>query len=447
MNNPTVYPVVAIVGRPNVGKSSLFNAFLKKHEALVSDEPGATRDRHYGYIDHDDRRFIAVDTGGIGEEEASVDELISHQAWEAIEQADLVLWVVDAKAGLTVTDEAVAQQLRQAGKTILGVVNKVDGLDEHVALADFYPLGLADLRPVAATHRRGIKVLLNHMVQYLPYQQDAVDAEDDDSQAINVAVIGRPNAGKSTLINRLLGEERVIVYDQPGTTRDSLFLPFERRGQPYVLIDTAGVRRRNKVKAGVERLSVVKTLQAIAASHVVVYVIDGSVNVTEQDLKLIGQVLRAGKALVIAVNKWDHMTYEQRQWVKKELHRRLSFVSYAHQHFISALHGTGVGELYPYIDKAYHSAVIDLSTSKTTKLLEQAVQANQPPISQGRRIKLRYAHMGGKNPPRIIIHGKKVDSLSRTYKRYLENFFRKQLGLVGTPIELHFKQDDNPYQT
>lgn len=440
------FPVIAIVGRPNVGKSSLFNALTRKRDALVANEPGVTRDRHYGYIHYQQYTFIVIDTGGIGDEEVGVDQLMSQQAWQAIEQSDVVLWVVDARDGLTASDENIAKQLRRASKEVIGVVNKVDGMDEDVALADFYVLGFSSLWPISASHRRGVYSLLQYLTdQYLaPIACQEQQALIPDN-AIKVAVVGRPNAGKSTLVNRLLGEQRVIVYEEPGTTRDSLFLPFERQGQSYVLIDTAGVRRRSKVKERVEKFSVIKTMQAVAACDVVVYVIDGRVNVTEQDLKLIGQVLHEGKAIVLAINKCDGMNYEQRQAVKEELHRRLDFVSYAHRHFISARHGTGVGELYPYIIQAYQSATVDLSTSQTTKLLEKAIESHQPPVVQGRRVKLRYAHMGGHNPPRIIIHGKKVDALSRSYQRYLENFFRKQLNLVGTPIKLHFKQDDNPY--
>lgn len=439
-------PVIAIVGRPNVGKSSLFNALTRKRDALVADESGVTRDRQYGYVHFESYSLIVVDTGGIGDEEAGMDQLITQQAWQAIDEADVILWVVDARAGLTIADESIAQQLRKASKEVIGVVNKVDGMDDNIALADFYPLGLSTLWPISAAHRRGVYSLLKYIInQYIPEDNQQLASVDSSQEAIKVAVVGRPNAGKSTLVNRLLGEERVVVYDEPGTTRDSLFVPFERRGQAYVLIDTAGVRRRSKVQRGAEKFSVIKTMQAIAASHVVVFLIDGRVNVTEQDLKLVGQVLQEGRALVFAINKCDGMSHDQRQAVKKELQRRLGFVEYAHRHFISALHGTGVGELYPHIEQAYQSAMIELSTSKTTQLLEKAIEAHQPPMSQGRRIKLRYAHMGGHNPPRIIIHGKKVDSLSNSYCRYLENFFRKQLKLVGTPIKLHFKQDDNPY--
>lgn len=444
---PQAYPVIAIVGRPNVGKSSLFNALTRQRDALVADEPGVTRDRHYGFIHFQNDTYIVVDTGGIGDEEAEVDHLMSQQAWQAIEQADVIVWVVDARAGLTIADEAIAKQLRRASKQVTVAVNKVDGLDENVALAEFYPLGFNTLWPISAAHRRGTHALLSYLSeQYLKPLIEDSQTQMVPNDAIKVAVVGRPNAGKSTLVNRLLGEERVIVYEEPGTTRDSLFLPFERRGQSYILIDTAGVRRRSNVKKGIEKFSVIKTLQSIAASDVVIYVIDGRVNVTEQDLKLVGQVLQEGKAIIFAINKCDGMPVEQREAVKEELHRRLSFVSYAHRHFISALHGTGVGELYPHIQQAYQSAMIELSTSQVTKLLEKAIQAHQPPLIHGRRIKLRYAHMGGHNPPRIIIHGKKTDSLSRSYRRYLENFFRKQLKLVGTPIKLHFKQDDNPYQ-
>ncbi|MAZ78238.1 MAG: ribosome biogenesis GTPase Der [Legionellaceae bacterium] len=436
-------PVVAIVGRPNVGKSTLYNCLTRTRDALVADLPGVTRDRIYGQAEFEEKTFIVVDTGGIVGEDEGITGLTEQQSQLAVQEADVILFLVDGKAGLHPVDSAIAQQLRSAHKKVILVVNKTDGQDENVAAADFHALGISALYAISASHRRGINSLLSSLTADFP--DTASDEQIDDDRGICVAIIGRPNVGKSTLINRIVGQERVLAHDMPGTTRDSIDVPFEHRGQRYTLIDTAGVRRRSKVKELVERFSVVKSLQAIEACHVVVFVVDAQENISEQDLKLLGLVLKAGKALIIAVNKWDNLSGYQREQVIKSLDRRLSFVPYAKQHYISALHGTGVGDLFPLLQQCYRSAMQSLKTADLTALLELAVRQHPPPLVKGRRIKLRYAHAGGHNPPTVVIHGNQVKSVPGSYLRYLENFFRDKLKLVGTPIRLILKSGENPY--
>ena len=439
-----ILPVLAIVGRPNVGKSTLFNQITKRRDALVHDMPGVTRDRQYGDAQHLEKHFIVIDTGGVGEEDADdVESLMAGQSWLAAEEADCVLFLVDAKAGITPVDDVVVKQLRRLKKPLYLVANKIDGVDLDVSLSEFYSLGLGDPIPVAAAHNRGIKSLLDIVIGDFPEQTETALPE---SKGIKMAVIGKPNVGKSTLVNRMLGEERVVVFDRAGTTRDSISIPFERRGKRYTLIDTAGVRRRGRVSEALEKFSVVKALQAIEACNVVVFVIDARENITDQDLKLLGFVLRVGKSIVIAVNKWDGLDEYQRSQVKKELQRRLAFMDFARVHFISALHGTGVGDLYGFVEEAYASSMRDLSTPEATKLLEAAVAQHQPPIMNSRRIKLRYAHIGGHNPPIIVIHGNQLERLPGSYKRYLVKFYRDKLKMIGTPIRLELKSSKNPYK-
>lgn len=430
-------PVVALVGRPNVGKSTLFNHLTKTRDALVADYPGVTRDRQYGHCHYDDKHFIVVDTGGLSlSQENPIGQLAAQQVQKAIEEAHLLLFLVDAREGLTVIDEEIAHQLRTYNKPILLVINKVDGLDADLAASDFYRLGLPHVLTIAAAHHRGISCLIETILSQLPHQAET--AETQNTASIKLAIIGKPNVGKSTLINRILGEERVMVFDKPGTTRDSIYIPFERRGKHYTLIDTAGMRRRSRISDRIEKFSVIKTLQAIEACHVVLFLIDARENISDQDLKLLGHTLEQGKSLIIAVNKWDGLTLDQKTALKKELSRRLVFVEFAAWHFISALHGTGVGNLFESIDGAYASATQTLSTPEATRLLEQAIRDHQIPLVSGKRIKLRYAHAGGHNPPIIVIHGTRVELLPASYKRYLENYFRKALKLVGTPIRLQF---------
>ncbi len=439
----TLLPVIAIVGRPNVGKSTLFNRLTRSRDAIVANRPGLTRDRQYGYCQQEEQHFIVVDTGGIGENEDAIDDLMAEQAFQAIEEASVLLFMVDARDGLTASDQAVAERLRKYNKPTLLVLNKIDGIVVDEASSEFYQLGFDEILPVSASHGRGIQSLFQSVLPLLP---ETKDIQDTVARGIKLAIVGKPNAGKSTLVNRMLGEERVIVSDVPGTTRDSIFVPMERRGKEYTLIDTAGLRKRAKVHDLVEKFSSIKTLQAIQEANVVVCVLDAREGIAEQDLKVLGYVLEAGKALVIAVNKWDGMSDDDKKMIKTELNRRLSFVSYAKIHFISALHGTGVGDLFRFIDQAYRSSMKKISTPEATRILEQAVFDHQPPMVGGRRIKLRYAHVGGHNPPIIVIHGTQTKSLPLSYIRYLENYYRDALKLVGTPIRIQLKTSENPYK-
>lgn len=435
-------PVIALVGRPNVGKSTLFNRLTKSRDALVVDMPGVTRDRQYGEGKVGLRPYIVIDTGGITGDEDGINEKMLAQSRAAIHEADYVLFMVDGREGVMTGDQMIARELRERGKPTYLVVNKTDGVDEHTAMADFYQLGLTDIFPIAAAHGRGITALMDQICTAFP---DLSDDQERIDGGIKTAIIGKPNVGKSTLVNRMLGEERVVVFDQPGTTRDSIFLPLEHRGKKYTLIDTAGVRRKGRINETVEKFSVVKTLQAIKEANVVVFMIDARENITEHDLHLLGFVLDVGRALVIAVNKWDGLTPDQREEVKSELSRRLGFVDYARIHFISALHGTGVGDLYGFIDEAYASAMVEMPTSKLTEMLEDAVRTAPPPLVSGRRIKLRYAHTGGHNPPMIIVHGNQTSKVPGHYQRFLMNYFRTALKLMGTPLKIEFKTGENPF--
>lgn len=436
-------PVVALIGRPNVGKSTIFNQLTKSRQALVADLAGLTRDRQYGDATFEDKSFIVIDTGGIGEVDdgdGSIDDYMATQSHTAIHEADMVMFVVDTRAGITGADESIAKQLHTLGKPVFLVANKIDGVHE-AAINEFYALGFGEPFPLAASHGRGISNLLESLTANIPSNE----AADDAPEGLRIAIIGRPNVGKSTLVNRLLGEERVVVFDMPGTTRDSIYIPYERNDKNYVLIDTAGVRRRGRIDEKVEKFSVVKTLQAIKDAHVVVLVIDAQEGITDQDLHLLGYALEAGRAMVIAINKWDGLNQDQKDFVKLEMDRRFNFIPYVKIHLISALHGTGVGNLYPSIHKAYDSAMLDISTSRLTQILQDAVTAHQPPMVGGRRIKLRFAHLGGHNPPIIVVHGNQTSQVPNSYKRYLENEFRKVFKLEGTPVRVEFKQNANPY--
>jgi GTP-binding protein len=437
-------PVIALVGRPNVGKSTLFNQLTRSRDALVANFPGLTRDRKYGEAKIGSRPFVVIDTGGISGEEEGIDTQMAGQSLAAIEEADAVLFMVDAREGLNATDEALARHLRQRNKSFHLVVNKIDGLNEEVATGDFYSLGVESMHAIAASHGRGVRNMIEQVLESFP---DSETSEEDDPfpNSTRVAVIGRPNVGKSTLVNRLLGEERVVVYDQPGTTRDSIYIDYERDEREYTLIDTAGVRRRKNVKQTVEKFSIVKTLKAIDDAHVVILVMDAHEGIVDQDMHLLGHCIDAGRGLVLAVNKWDGIESDQRDWIKAELGRRLQFADYADTHFISALHGTGVGHLYKSIDAAYQSATRELATNSLNRILEGAVFDHPPPMVNGRRIKLRYAHAGGRNPPLIVIHGNQTGKVPNSYQRYLEKVFRRQLDLVGTPVRIEFRTSDNPY--
>lgn len=439
-------PVIALVGRPNVGKSTLFNRLTKTRDALVADLPGLTRDRKYGEGQMGDKDYIVVDTGGITGDEQGIDYEMAKQSLQAVEEADIVLFIVDGRAGLNPDDERLADYLRRSEKECFLVVNKTDGIDPDVAMSDFHGLGLGAPTPIAAAHGRGVKALIEYVLQLVPeVEVDEALAEEID-RSTKIAIVGRPNVGKSTLVNRLLGEDRVVVYDKAGTTRDSVYIPYEREGTSYTLIDTAGIRRRKNIKEAVEKFSIVKTLQAVRDANVVVLVIDAREGVTDQDLSMLSFVMDTGRALVISLNKWDGMDGEQKERVREQIRRKLEFAGFARMHFISALHGSGVGDMYGSIDEAYASAMEKWSTSRLTRLLEDMVADHQPPMVSGRRIKLRYAHQGGSNPPIIVVHGNQTDSLPGSYKRYLENKFTQVLAIKGTPVRFEFRTGDNPYE-
>jgi len=440
-------PVIALVGRPNVGKSTLFNRLTRTRDALVADYPGLTRDRQYGNGKLGERPYIVVDTGGLVGDEQGLDGLMARQVWLAVEEADAVLFLLDARDGINLSDQQIAQRLRRTGKPVYLVLNKVDGQDVASITADAYGLGLGESHAIAAVQGSGVVKLIDQVLAELPMGEAAGEEPAAESSGIRIAVVGRPNVGKSTLINRMLGEQRVLAYDQPGTTRDSIYIPFERDGERYTLIDTAGVRRRSRIDEAIEKFSVIKTLQAINDAHVAVLVLDAhSGEVAEQDATLAGHILESGTAVVVAVNKWDGLDDSQRQWFREQLDRRLPFLRFAERYFISALHGSGVGDLFAAVQTAYRASTANLGTSELNRLLEQAVHEHQPPLAQGRRIKLRYAHQGGQNPPVIVIHGNQTSRLPDAYKRYLNNYFRNALHLVGTPIKLEFRTGDNPYK-
>lgn len=434
-------PVIALVGRPNVGKSTLFNVLTQSRDALVADYPGLTRDRKYGHGSFDDKNFIVIDTGGLSGENEELDEHMAAQTLHAIEESSVVLFLVDARDGMTAADQNIAAHIRRSGKTVYLVLNKTDGLDAAMVASEFYALGLGDPIAVAASHNRGIRPLLEKVLQPLEQDEPGIDEE----HGIKVAFVGRPNVGKSTLVNRVLGEERVVVFDMPGTTRDSIYIPFERNNKRYTLIDTAGVRRRRSVHEAVEKFSVIKTMQAIEEANVVVMMMDAQKEIADQDLHLLGFILEAGRALVLVINKWDGLDDYQKDKIRSDVDKQLVFINFAEIFYISALHGSSVGKLYAAIDRAYESATRDLSTPKLTRILEQAMEAHQPPLVRGRRLKLRYAHQGGVNPPRIIIHGNQTDRVPASYQRYLTNYFLDAIKSVGTPIKIEFKGGTNPF--
>ncbi|MCI7717832.1 ribosome biogenesis GTPase Der [[Pasteurella] aerogenes] len=472
-------PVVALVGRPNVGKSTLFNRLTRTRDALVADFPGLTRDRKYGQANVAGYDFIVIDTGGIDGTEEGVEEKMAEQSLLAIEEADIVLFLVDARAGLTPADIGIANYLRQRQhKTTVVVANKTDGIDADSHCAEFYQLGLGEIAQIAAAQGRGVTALMEQVLAPLAEKmiQGAVEIEEEsqdewdqdfdfdneedtqlldealaeeqleeDDKNIKIAIVGRPNVGKSTLTNRILGEERVVVYDLPGTTRDSIYIPMERDGQAYTIIDTAGVRKRGKVHLAVEKFSVIKTLQAIQDANVVLLTIDAREGVSDQDLSLLGFILNAGRSLVIVVNKWDGLDQEVKDRVKSELDRRLDFIDFARVHFISALHGSGVGNLFESIQEAYACAMQKMTTSMLTRILQMATDEHQPPMVSGRRIKLKYAHPGGYNPPIIVIHGNQMERLPDSYKRYLSNYYRRSLKIIGSPIRILFQEGNNPF--
>jgi len=490
-------PVIALVGRPNVGKSTLFNKLTRTQDALVADLPGLTRDRQYGDGRVGGWPYILIDTGGLSGAPETLDAAMAGQTLLAVREADVVVFLVDGRDGLVPVDRDVADLLRREAKHTVLCVNKIDGIGEDRAQLDFHELGFDTTVPTAASHNRGVAHLIDTIADLLEIPEasrvednsrrrrkrrdrgteppvasgpdgtltgqeapsagttpdagvalDEASAQGTVSQTphdVRIAFVGRPNVGKSTLINRLIGEDRLVAYDQPGTTRDAVSVPFERAGRDYTLIDTAGVRRRGKVSEKVEIFSIIKTLQAVDRSQVCVMLIDANDGVTEQDLSLLGYIIDKGRALVVAINKWDSIDSAQRESLRESLERRVEFLRFTRIHFISALHGSGVGDVFKSINRAHASAFIDLSTPKLTRLLEVAVTAHQPPLAGGRRIKLRYAHQGGQNPPLIIIHGNQAEKVPKNYQRFLSNHFMKALRLFGTPLRIEFRQGENPF--
>ena len=437
-------PVIALVGRPNVGKSTLFNRLTRTRDALVADQPGLTRDRQYGIGKLGPMPYLLVDTGGLSGETRGIDPLMERQVYLAIAEADHILFLVDARDGITPGDQVIANHLRQTGKPFSVVVNKGENLDRTIAASDFYGLTAEEPEVISAAHGRGVKPLMDKVLKHFP--PPAQDEEAEEAGSVKVAVVGRPNVGKSTLINRLLGEERVVAFDQPGTTRDSVFIPFEREGRRYTLIDTAGIRRRSRIDDAIEKFSVIKTLQAIEQANVVLLVLDAHQGVAEQDATLAGHVVRSGRAVVVVVNKWDGLQTSERERVRTELARKLPFLNFARWHFVSALHGSGVGDLLATVDDAYASAMRSFKTADLNQVLEQAVAEHPPPLVHGRRIKLRYAHQGGKNPPIIVIHGNQTEQVPDSYRRFLSNRFSAVLRLEGTPLRIEFRTGENPFK-
>ena len=441
-------PVIALIGRPNVGKSTLFNRLTRSRDALVADYPGLTRDRQYGFGKLGPIPYLVIDTGGVAGGEEGIHGLMVDQTVHALEEADVALIMVDGRQGLTAADEHVADLARRNGKKTWLIANKAEGLDSAIAGGEFHGLGLGEPIAVSAVHGDRISALMDAVLADFEVieEDEEVPSYDDDEHALRIAVVGRPNVGKSTLINRMIGEDRLVVFDQPGTTRDSVSVPFEKNDRKYELIDTAGIRRKSKVHEVIEKFSIIKALQAIDRAEVVISVLDAHEGVTEQDVSLLGLILERGRSLVVVTNKWDGMSSEDRKHVRDELDRRLPFLDFAERMTISALHGTAVGDVLPAVERAFRAAVIDMSTSDLTRELESAVTAHPPPLVRGRRIRLRYAHQGGRNPPVIVIHGNQTDKTPESYRRYLINRFRKAFKLKGTPVRLAFKSGKNPFE-
>jgi len=437
-------PTIVLVGRPNVGKSTLFNRLTKSRDALVADLPGLTRDRHYGRGVGASQPYLVIDTGGFEPKaDKGILKEMARQTLLAIDEADLVIFIVDGRAGLTPQEYTIADTLRRSQRPVLLVVNKTEGMQKAVVSADFYALGIGDPLSISSAHGEGVKDLIELSLERFP------KPETSDRQLKNdhpkIAIVGRPNVGKSTLVNALLGEDRMIAFDEAGTTRDSIYAELERKGKKYTLIDTAGVRKRGKVFEAVEKFSVIKTMQAIEDANVAILVVDSQEGITEQDAHVAAYILDAGRALVVAVNKWDGLKDDERDWVKKEIDRKLQFLDFAKFHYISALRKRGLPELFNSVDGAFTAAFANLPTPQLTNVLSDAVAQHQPPISKGIRPKLRYAHQGGVNPPIVIVHGSHIAGVKDSYKRFLEGVFRKTFELVGTPLRVQFKQGDNPY--
>ena len=437
---------VVIIGRANVGKSTLFNRLIGSRAALVADQPGVTRDIQYGTAVYGDRTFTFLDTGGLlnyGDEDEDISAFVSEQALRAAKEADAVFWLVDGRDGLTAADEILARRLRTDCRNLYLVVNKTEGLDIHTACAEFHALGVGDPYPVSARQGSGVYDLMEGVAHDVPDNDSGIE---ETYAGLRICFIGRPNAGKSTLINRIIGENRMLTHATPGTTRDSVAVPFTRDGASYVLVDTAGVRRRSRVTVAVEKFSILKTLEAIEGSQIVIVVIDAREEITEQDLNLTGMAVTAGKPLIITINKWDGLDADHKRRIKDQVDRRLKFADYAVVLYISALHGTGVGNLFTAIDRTGKILARRIKPSRLTEILHDAVAAHPPPLVHGRRIKLRYAHIGGANPLRIVIHGNQTEQVPETYRRYLSGAIRNRLKLTGTPVLIEFRSGENPYK-
>jgi GTP-binding protein len=440
-------PVIALVGRPNVGKSTLFNRLTRSRDALVADLPGLTRDRHYGEGRVGDRPFLVIDTGGF--EPVAKDGIMFQMALQtkqAVAEADIVVFIVDGRQGLTPHDKTITDFLRKTGRKVMLVVNKAEGMKYTSVVAEFYELGMGDPYVISAAHGDGVTDLVEEALdQAFAQRPDDAEELEPAARGVKIAIVGRPNVGKSTLVNTLIGEERVIAFDMPGTTRDSIEIPFEREGRNYTLIDTAGIRRRGKVFEAIEKFSVVKTLQSISEAHVVILLLDAQENISEQDAHIAGFILESGRALVVAVNKWDGLRSDERDEIKIDLDRKLDFLSFAKMHFISALKASGIGPLMKSVDAAYAAATADLSTPRLTRALIEAIEKQEPKRKGSIRPKMRYAHQGGQNPPIIVIHGNSLEAISEPYKRYLEKHFRDTFNLVGTPLRIELKTGKNPF--
>ncbi len=437
-------PLIALVGRPNVGKSTIFNALTRTRDALVADQPGLTRDRQYGEGRVGDRPYNVLDTGGLSGDDNQMDNLIAEQVWIAAEEADLIFFIVDGRAGVTAFDEQIADRLRRMGKPVIVVVNKAEGILPEVIVGEFYSLGLGEPIAISASHNQGLYELLNRAYEEIDFPE-AVESKEIQDDIIRLAVFGRPNAGKSTLINQMVGEERVLASDVPGTTRDSIEVPFTAYDREFILIDTAGIRRRSRVTDMIEKFSVIKSLDALEKANVIVFVFDAKEGLSDQDATLLGAVLEAGKALVLAVNKWDSLDEDEKSWVQQDFSRRFAFIDFTEPLFISALKGQGVRQVIRQAIEVFDQSMREFSTNELSNILEYAVHAHQPPMDKGYAPKLRYAHQGGKNPLKIIIHGNRTQYVKDSYTRYLSNMFREQLEIVGTPVRILYRTNENPY--
>ena len=438
-------PVIVLVGRPNVGKSTLFNRLTKSRNAIVADYPGLTRDRHYGHGRGAGKPYLVIDTGGFEPvTKTGIMAAMAKQTRQAMDEADVIIFIVDGREGLMPDDQTIAELVRKSGHRYLLAVNKTEGMLRERVAADFFELGLGEPLPISSAHGENVQNLIELALEGFP-ENDESDEQAGTTTRPRIAIVGRPNVGKSTLVNTIVGEERVIAFDEPGTTRDSIYLDFERSGEPYTLIDTAGMRRRGKVFEAIEKFSVIKTLQAIDDANVVVLLLDARQDVGDQDAHIAGFILEAGRALVVGINKWDNLPAEQREHIKREFDRKLAFLAFAKHHFISALDGTGINELFASIRQAFAAANAKLATPRLTRTLQMAVQRQQPPRDGLGRPKLRYAHQGGMNPPIVVIHGSALHAIPNSYKRYLEHFFRDAFKLQGTPLVVQFKIGHNPF--